>query len=418
VVAVTGYSMHVLRNLEVCARAKALLPAVKTVVGGHHATLEPKDFFEPQMDYMVVGEGVHVFREILRRLDTGEAVVGIPSVWSRVDGEFQFGGPAAEYDINSLPYPDRTLAPHDREHYHIDNMRPVALARTTVGCPYRCSFCSLWRIMDGHYHKRELDDVVREFAAIPEQHIHLSDDEPFVNQRRMSELARRLKAAGVAKNYYAYCRIDTFIKNHELMRQWHDIGLSRLFFGVESIFDDELGKYNKRQNRHQIIDALALAKEIGIGVFSNFIIHPDYTEKEFDEIKAFIREHDVDYPSFTIWTPIPGTEEGGTCYDAVTETQPNGRPNWRMFDLQHAVIETRLPKRDFMWQYQSLYDVSPHGGYVKDMFKSRPDGPPSSATDDTKRGWRNIAQLDPEQQELAQIALAMRVLGGGGPRPK
>jgi hypothetical protein len=68
--------------------------------------------------------------------------------------------------------------------------------------------------------------------------------------------------------------------------------------------------------------------------------------KRWAELKRFIRENGIDYPSFTIWTPIPGTAEGGTCYDPVVERQPNGRPDWNQFDLQHAVIPTRLPKED------------------------------------------------------------------------
>lgn len=409
VVAVTGYSMHVMRNLEICARSKELLPGCKTVVGGHHVTLEARDFFEPQMDFLVIGEGVHTFRQILRRLESSEPVVGLPGVWARADDQFQYGGATAPYDINTLPHPDRTLAAHDRSEYHIDSMRPVALARTTVGCPYRCSFCSLWRIMDGHYYKRDIDDVVREFASIPEKHIHLSDDEPFVNQRRMNELADALEAAGIEKGYYAYCRIDSFLKNRDLMAHWHEIGLNRVFFGVESIFDDELDLYNKRQKRTQVIEGITLAKKLGIGVFSNFIIHPNYTEREFNEIKNFIREYDVDYPSFTIWTPIPGTADGGTCYDEVIEKQPNGRPNWRMFDLQHAVIKTKLEKQEFLALYASLYEVSPHGAYTKGLF----DTPPVPAR--TSVGWRGIEQLDAEKRELAHIALAMKVLGGGRP---
>ena len=42
-VGVTGYSMHVLRNLALCRRVKELLPTCWTVVGGHHSTpLRPK----------------------------------------------------------------------------------------------------------------------------------------------------------------------------------------------------------------------------------------------------------------------------------------------------------------------------------------------------------------------------------------
>ncbi|MCB1739470.1 MAG: radical SAM protein [Gammaproteobacteria bacterium] len=409
VVGVTGYSMHVLRNLEVCARAKTLVPECKTVVGGHHVTLEPVDYFEPQMDFLVIGEGIIAFQAILNRLQGGEPVAGIPGVWSRVDGSFRFGGPSPHFDIDSLPVPDRSLVPTDRSEYHIDDMKPVALARTTVGCPYRCSFCSLWRIMDGHYYKRDLDDVAREFAAIPERYIHLSDDEPFVNQRRMMQLADRLEAHGVDKNYYAYCRIDTFLKNRELMRRWRDLGLNRLFFGVETIFDHELAQYNKRQKRDQIVEALALARQLDIRIFANFIIHPSYTEKEFDEVKRFIREQEVEYPSFTIWTPIPGIEDGGTNYDQVLELQDNGRPDWSQFDLQHAVIKTARPKHEFFALYGSLYEVSPHG---KPTLAAQNEAPMAK---ERQYRWQEFKDMDEQKREAAHIALALKLLGGGIP---
>jgi radical SAM superfamily enzyme YgiQ (UPF0313 family) len=56
VVGLTGYSMHVLRNLALCRQVKASLPQCVTVVGGHHATLLPEDFFEPEVDFVVQGE--------------------------------------------------------------------------------------------------------------------------------------------------------------------------------------------------------------------------------------------------------------------------------------------------------------------------------------------------------------------------
>jgi len=57
IVGVTGFSMHVMRNLEICALAKELVPSCKTAAGGLHATFEPVDFFEPQMDYVFVARG-------------------------------------------------------------------------------------------------------------------------------------------------------------------------------------------------------------------------------------------------------------------------------------------------------------------------------------------------------------------------
>src|SRR5438552_323682 len=36
VVGLTGYSMHVLRNIEICHRVRLALPNCSIVVGGHH----------------------------------------------------------------------------------------------------------------------------------------------------------------------------------------------------------------------------------------------------------------------------------------------------------------------------------------------------------------------------------------------
>ena len=396
VVGVTGYSMHVLRNLEVCRTAKRLLPECVTVVGGHHATLEARDYFEPQIDHVVIGEGVRPFRSLLSLMANDAPVRGIPGVWSRVDGEFSFGGGQPALQIDSLPRPDRTLALEDRQSYYIDWMRPIALMRTTVGCPYRCTFCSLWRIMDGRYYKREIAAVVEEIQSIQERFIFFVDDEPFVDPKRMWALATAIKEAGIDKEFFAYCRIDSLLRDVELMKLWRSVGLRRLLIGVETVFDYELKEYNKRQLREQIIQGMRAAKEIGLSLFCNFIVNPSYGKQEFEELVQFIKDNDVDYPSFTILTPIPGTEDGGTRYDHVTEIQPNGRPNWDYFDLQHAVLPTKLPKDDFMHEYDSLYRV-----FWVNYFES--DSPITMQT---------YKERD-ERLHDTYMAVARRVLSGG-----
>jgi hypothetical protein len=70
----------------------------------------------------------------------------------------------------------------------------------------------------------------------------------------------------------------------------------------------------------------------------------------------FIEHNRIDYPSFTILTPLPGTE-ALKSFDAVIERQPNGRPNWNSFDLQHPVTATRLPSEQFMQEYHKLHQT-------------------------------------------------------------
>lgn len=356
VVGVTGYSMHVLRNLAICTRVKQWKAECRTVVGGHHATLLPEDFFESQVDYVVQGEGVQPFSALLRALDSGCEPHFVPGLWVRAGAQFVSGGVPASFDIDSLPSPNRALTAGDRDSYFIDWMKPIALARSTVGCPYRCSFCSLWKIMDGKYHVRGVDRVVAELAEIAEECVFLVDDEAFIQRHRMKELAEAIRAAGLRKRYFSYCRIDTLLRDNDLMRLWRSIGLERLFIGIEAVSSRDLSEYNKKLQVAQIEDGLAAARELGIEVFAGFIVNTNFTPRDFKQLVRFIEHNQVSYPSFTVLTPLPGTASL-VNFDAVIERQPNGRPNWELFDLQNPVTRTALPREEFLREYRNLYHV-------------------------------------------------------------
>lgn len=392
VVGVTGYSMHVLRALEICQTAKNEVPTCITVVGGHHATLEPVDFFEPQVDYVVGGEGTGPFRKILA-LHTSARAWPVPGIHVQIDGEFKHGGAPVPFDINNIPWPDRDVTGSDRQEYNLNWMKPIALARTSVGCPYRCSFCALWRIMDGRYYTREVERTAKEIASIKEKYVLLVDDEAFVNKKRMTALASKLADDGVDKQYFAYCRLDTLTRETALMKQWRDIGLSRLLIGVETVFDWELKEYNKRQSRDSILRGLEEADKLGIRLLCNFVVHPNYGDEEFDGMIEFIRKYDLEYPSFTVWTPIPATVDYNDI--VLTEMQSNGRPNWDYFDLNHAVTPTKLPKEEFAQRFENLYWM-----FAK-KYENASEGTASSERDEQKYK---------KAMEQAYIDFASRIL--------
>src|SRR5262249_48877356 len=130
----------------------------------------------------------------------------------------------------------------------------------------------------------------------------------------------------------------------------------RLFIGIEAITDDELTDYHKKLTVVQIAEGLARARELGIKVFAGFIVNPDYTRQDFKRLVRFIEHHRIDYPPFTILTPLPGTP-ALTTFDAVLPRQPNGRPRWDLFDFQEAVTQTRLPLPEFMEEFYKLRDA-------------------------------------------------------------
>jgi radical SAM superfamily enzyme YgiQ (UPF0313 family) len=77
VVGFTGYTVHVNQIRRLAEQAKAWNSEVLTVVGGHHATVAPRDFESSHVDLVVVGEGIDSFREVVRRFDRYESFEGV-----------------------------------------------------------------------------------------------------------------------------------------------------------------------------------------------------------------------------------------------------------------------------------------------------------------------------------------------------
>lgn len=365
-VGLTAFSMHVRKVLEICGNIKNMKPDIQTVVGGHHATFLPEDFFREEVDFVVSGEGTGPIRVVARAVELAEPCAPTDGLWNRVDGHFTCSGAQkimTRREFNELITPDRSLTAEDRHRYFIDWMKPVALLRTTAGCPYRCTFCSIWKAMDGHYLIRDSDPVVEELRTIEEDWVFLVDDEAFINRRRMLELARAIGEAGIRKRFFTYCRIDTLLRNRDAVEAWRDIGLERLFIGIDGISKKDLDEYNKKCDVASIEAGLQLASELGIEVFAQFVVNTDYTRRHFEQLVRFIDHHRIRYPSFTVLTPLPGTDMLEN-FDQIVETQSNGRPNWDLFDCQNAVTRTHLPKDQFRREYRGLYQVF-KGAYVQ-----------------------------------------------------
>ena len=352
VVGTTGYSIHVDEVKRIAQTVKACAPASYTIVGGHHATLRPQDFQQQEIDFIAIGEGVALLSQLLSTLATGDDPTGIPGLQVRQEDGSYSAAPDNIYNIDHLPFPDRASVARYRSRYFIDWMKPIALLRTSVGCPFRCQFCSLWRIMQHRYLLRDSQSVIAELKTIEEPYVFLVDDEPFVNAPRMTTLAEAILTAAIKKNFFAYARADSVVRGQETIELWARAGLRRLFIGFEAITDRALTALNKKLEESNIRKCLEILKRTNIKVFAQFIVTQDYSRQDFQDLIDFINKHQLEYPSFAILTPLPGTEFGDE-YLRQLSSQAN-HPCWPHFDLQHNMLPTRLSPAEFDALYQKL----------------------------------------------------------------
>jgi hopanoid C-3 methylase len=135
-------------------------------------------------------------------------------------------------------------------------------------------------------------------------------------------------------------RCDVLLRNQEVFAYWKRLGLQYIFLGLEALDEEGLRLYRKRATPHGNLKALEVARALGLIVAINIIADPAWDEERF----RIVREWAASVPEIvhlTVNTPYPGTETW------FTESRRLTSLDYRVFDVQHAVLPTELPLKRF-----------------------------------------------------------------------
>ncbi len=348
VVGITSYTIHVNTVRRLFEDIKRWNPQVLTIVGGHHATVAPKDFDSPCIDLIVIGEGVFAFKEIVARFEKGESFENIPGVALPKGGDLLVADSPTTTDLDTFPFPERSLTAKYRKSYFAEWMKPVASIRTSKGCPYRCKFCALWKITGGRYFRRKPEKIVEELTTIDEEFVFFADDESLVDAARMKTLAKLINEAGIRKRYFLYGRSDTIARNPELLKIWRDIGLERIFVGLEFFRDEDLHYVGKRSTLKDNAEAVHILHDLGIDIYASLIVRPEFSREDFAALRQYCRKLELNFAGFAVLTPLPGTD----LYEEVRGQLLTH--NYDYFDFIHTLLPTSLPLKEFYHEYYQL----------------------------------------------------------------
>jgi hopanoid C-3 methylase HpnR len=337
-----AFGLNYLANIpEVIDLAKAtrrLLPNALIIVGGHSASFTAAEILAHAggaIDCVVKGEGESGVPPLLEAArDDRSNLHTLPGVVTQA-GE---GPPPVFADINAH-FPARDLLAQRRK-YFIGVLDPAASIEFTRGCPWDCSFCSAWTFYGRSHRRREPEIIGEELARIQEPGVFIVDDVSFIQAEHGFAIGRELEKRRVRKRYYLETRADVLLRNKEVFRYWKRLGLEYMFLGIEAIDEEGLKLHRKRASMTANNDALEFARSLGITVAINIIADPDWDERRF----AIIREWALSIPeivNISVNTPYPGTETFQTMAGKLATR------DYRLFDIQHAVLPTKLPLARF-----------------------------------------------------------------------
>jgi hopanoid C-3 methylase len=360
-----GFSLNYLANVpEVVDLAKAtrqLVPGRFIFAGGHSGSFVASDVLEHAegaIDCVVRGEGESITQQLLEAMGDGN-IGKLPGV---VTPEGSGGPPKLIDDLDRF-MPARHLG-RRRKKYFIGELDPCASIEFTRGCPWDCSFCSAWTFYGRSYRKSTAEAAAEDMASIKEPNVFIVDDVAFIHPEHGFAIGQELEKRNIKKRYYLETRSDVLCRNQEVFAYWRRLGLEYMFLGLEAIDEEGLKAHRKRSSLGINAKALEVARKLGVTVAINLIADPDWDERRFE----IVREWALSIPEIvhiTVATPYPGTETW------FTESRKLTTRDYRLFDIQHAVLPTRMPLDKYyeeLVKTQSIINRKHMGpGIIKDV---------------------------------------------------
>ena len=350
-------AMHALefdQVLDLAREIRRLSPGTFILVGGHAAASYAVALEDPAVDAIALDDGEEIMPALADALAARRPLDSVPALRVRTRDGWVDSRPLEERTgLDEVPAPARSLVERLRRQYHCLIFKPVWAVETARGCPFRCSFCSVWQLYDRSFRERSIGAVADDFGAAG-QNVFIIDDLFWNHPERSRELAREIKRRGIRKRWVlVQSRCDLVARHPELLEEWRPIAEDiDIFFGLESASDAGLAGLAKDATTNQSLEAARIARSMNYQVTGNFVVDPDWNEDRFVELWDFVRNHGFQRAGYTILTPLPGTKLFEQMRPLL-EDQP-----WFKYDMHHVLWEPRLGARRFFELYAETWKRS------------------------------------------------------------
>lgn len=313
------------------------------VVGGPLPTLDPKGFLDV-FDVAVIGEGEETIVELAKCHEYGLGLGEVRGIAYKQDGLVWFTSKREFVEnLDQLPFPAREL--FDNTLYKQYYLKHFGYTTTPMissrGCPFSCDFCSR-PVFGQTLRMRTPENIVAEVDEIERlgyDRVWFADDCFTLDRAQLLRVCDLLLEMRLNIEWECLSRVDTM--DFEVAVKMQKAGCLRVYFGIESGNDMVLELMKKRISVFQARHAVYSAKAAGLEVGAFFIIgYPGESNKTVLDTVRFAAGLPLDYLSFTLPYPIPGTP----LHDRV---KGNG-------DL--AVDDWEEPKNWSLIRHKLLYD--------------------------------------------------------------
>jgi radical SAM superfamily enzyme YgiQ (UPF0313 family) len=320
-------------------------PDALFVLGGAHASSDPRECLRDGFDTVVEGEGERAIVRIARALQKGERVTGIVRE------------PYIE-DIDTIPFPQRDLLELSHYGYEFGAGKASSII-TSRGCPYRCAFCAkdVWQ---SRVRLRSAANVVAEIRHVIDTYgrrAFLFLDDCFALRReRLYAILDAVAPWDI--RFRCYMRPDRV--RPETLARLKRAGCVEIGMGVESGSQRILDTVDKGTTVEQNTRAVQLCKEAGIVANAFLMIGlPGETRETVEETRRWMHRAKPRKFGFNIFTAYEGTpiKRHPEVYDICLHPMPHEK-SWvkgRRGEYACHVSTAGLSREEILALHQELF---------------------------------------------------------------
>ncbi len=343
---------QLVRAITISRRLKLLHPDLTVVWGGNFPSIHTDTVLRSRyVDIAVLGQGEVVFPELVQALEHGTPLDRVRGIAYRQQDEVvhtekrewihpELRPPLPYHRINVQRYLQRTYLGNRTSAYH-----------SSLGCPFKCGFCSVVSIFQGRWLAQSAERVAHEVRLVHDRFgvdsIEFFDDNFFTSEARVAEFSQRIHPLAMA--WWGEGRSDTILEYKDTTLQaMRDAGCRMIFTGAETGSAEKLRLMNKggTQSAEVILEFARRIREHDIVPEFSFVFgSPSETvdediERDFKFIKQIKLVNPKSEIVFYVYAPVllPGAsifkEAAKYGFEYPRTLDEWAEPRWANLDLR------------------------------------------------------------------------------------
>lgn len=348
-----------------CTAIRQLEPSRKILlVGGHVAALPERTLNEEAADYVCGGEGPVTLVDLLKELSSSAPDLNkVRGLYWKERGltRHSAAAPLVENLDEEMPGVAWDLLPMHKYRAHNWHCfgglprQPYASIYTTLGCPYKCTFCCIQapfksgeeaagRSATSNSYRRwspqaviaQIDTLVKDYGV---RNLKVADEMFVLHPKHVLGICDAIIERGYDLNIWAYARVDTVREN--MIDKLRQAGFRWLALGIEAADERVRDEVQKGFDEAEIRRTISALRDAGIRVIGNFIFGlPEDDAETMRKTLDLAFELECDFVNFYSTMAYPGSPLYKTALEhgwALPET-------WNGYS-QHSIDTLPLPTK-------------------------------------------------------------------------